>query len=313
MSVHSRTLREIARALGGEVSGNQVLAPGPGHGPADRSMAVRPSSSHPDGFVVHSYSGDDWRACRDHVALRLGLADGRQRAPRPIAPTEARRRQEARERAEADAQAETEDRQKRAFKIWDEARDPRGTVVEVHLGGRCLDLSDEIAGTVLRFHPRCPWGRKTTAPAIVALMRDAKTGDPVAIHRTFLSPRGEKIGRAMLGPAGGAAVMLDPSEAVTLGLAIGEGLETCLSARQLGLRPVWCVGSAGGVGGFPVLNGIEALTILGEQGCKANERECAKVRQRWNAAGIQVDTLISTQHGVKDVNDFHKMICGVTP
>jgi hypothetical protein len=31
-------LRSIARALGGEISGNQVLAPGPGHGPRDRSL-----------------------------------------------------------------------------------------------------------------------------------------------------------------------------------------------------------------------------------------------------------------------------------
>lgn len=34
------TLQNIARALGGEVSG-QVLAPGPHHRQADRSLAVR--------------------------------------------------------------------------------------------------------------------------------------------------------------------------------------------------------------------------------------------------------------------------------
>ena len=43
------TLQEIARVLGGEVRGNQVLAPGPGHSPQDRSLAVKLSNS-PDGL-----------------------------------------------------------------------------------------------------------------------------------------------------------------------------------------------------------------------------------------------------------------------
>lgn len=34
------TLQEIARVLGGEVQGHQVRAPGPGHSPKDRSLAV---------------------------------------------------------------------------------------------------------------------------------------------------------------------------------------------------------------------------------------------------------------------------------
>jgi hypothetical protein len=44
-------LKTIARALGGEVNGRQVLAPGPGHSPKDRSLAIRISSDAPDGFV----------------------------------------------------------------------------------------------------------------------------------------------------------------------------------------------------------------------------------------------------------------------
>ena len=51
---------------------------------------------------------------------------------------------------------------------------------------------------------------------------------------------------------------------MTHGLAIGEGLETAMTARQLGLRPVWALGSAGAIGAFPVLDGVECLTILAE-------------------------------------------------
>ena len=45
-------LRTIARALGGEVTGRQVLAPGQGHSARDRSLAVRLSNDAPDGFLM---------------------------------------------------------------------------------------------------------------------------------------------------------------------------------------------------------------------------------------------------------------------
>ena len=69
-------LRSLARALGGNVSGDQVLVPGPGHRPRDRSLRVKLGASFPDGFMVHSYAGDDWRECRDHVNRALGIANG---------------------------------------------------------------------------------------------------------------------------------------------------------------------------------------------------------------------------------------------
>ena len=65
--------RHVARALGGASSGNRVMAPGPGHSSADRSLTVLLDFSAPEGFVVHSFAGDDWQSCRDHVRERLGL------------------------------------------------------------------------------------------------------------------------------------------------------------------------------------------------------------------------------------------------
>ena len=67
------SLRELARQLGGEVAGGQVICPGPGHSARDRSLSVRPDLAAPDGFVVFSHCGDDFRACHDHVRQRLGL------------------------------------------------------------------------------------------------------------------------------------------------------------------------------------------------------------------------------------------------
>ncbi len=64
-------LRSIAGALGGEVSGGQVLAPGPGHSPNDRSLSVKLDGG--DGFVVHSFAGDDPIVCKDYVRAKAGL------------------------------------------------------------------------------------------------------------------------------------------------------------------------------------------------------------------------------------------------
>jgi hypothetical protein len=50
------SLQEAARLLGGDVSGDQVLCPGPGHSPKDRSLSVRLGADLPDGFLAHSFS-----------------------------------------------------------------------------------------------------------------------------------------------------------------------------------------------------------------------------------------------------------------
>ena len=64
-------LSAIARALGGDVVGNQVLASGPGHSARDRSLSVWLSSTSSHGFRVFSHAGDDWRACRRKAGWRF--------------------------------------------------------------------------------------------------------------------------------------------------------------------------------------------------------------------------------------------------
>jgi hypothetical protein len=155
------TLQTIARALGGEVSGRQVLAPGPGHSPKDRSLAVSISSDAPDGFVLYSHSGDDWRACRDYVRTKLGLpawqpGDNREHQ-RTIQPSHIDKWDFGVVDAQSEDRRRTEDdliRIGRAQVIWKEAIDPRRTQAEDYLRSRALVLSDELAGSTLRFHRR---------------------------------------------------------------------------------------------------------------------------------------------------------------
>src|SRR6516225_4424731 len=75
MSFVLPSINKIAQLLGGEVTGEEVLAPGPGHSAQDRSLAIKLDGAAPDGFVVHSFAGDDAIACRDHVRKKLGLPE----------------------------------------------------------------------------------------------------------------------------------------------------------------------------------------------------------------------------------------------
>ena len=69
------SIEKIAELLGGDVQGGQVLCPGPGHSAGDRSLSVKPDPADREGFVTHSFAGDDWKDCRDHVRKKLGLPE----------------------------------------------------------------------------------------------------------------------------------------------------------------------------------------------------------------------------------------------
>jgi RecA-family ATPase len=71
--IHHLNLNRLAAALGGNVSRDQILCPGPGHSPADRSLSVKLAVNAPDGFLVHSFAGDDLIVCRDYVRNKCGL------------------------------------------------------------------------------------------------------------------------------------------------------------------------------------------------------------------------------------------------
>ncbi|MGB3042315.1 MAG: toprim domain-containing protein [Xanthobacteraceae bacterium] len=184
----------------------------------------------------------------------------------------------------------------RAMSYWNRSVDPRGTVVEEYLRSRCIALPDGVAGDVIRF---CASPRM-----MVALMRDIHTDEPCGVHRTFLTPEGAKVEKRMLGRAKGAAIKLSPDEDVTHGLHIGEGIESTLSFMMAGYAPAWALGSAGAVKAFPILSGIEALTIFAENDA-ASADSADTCGERWIEADREV-TLATPQHG--DGNDILKEV-----
>jgi hypothetical protein len=294
------SLHAIAKALRGTVTGRSVLAPGPGHSVYDRSLSVMLSDMAPDGFLIYSHAGDDWRACRDHVRAQLGLSPFRHgREPRQVP------------QRERTVEAPSPNNHKTALHLWRQALEPRRTLVEAYLRNRRLDLPDEAANEAIRFHPDCPFGPAERFPAMVCLVRNIATNELQAIHRTALAPDGTSIKRngkthrMGLGPITGGAIKIDPDEDVTQGLCIGEGVETCLSGRQMGLRPVWSVVSTGGIAAFPVLPGLDGLHIIRENdanGASANAVEaCAR---RWHEAWR--DVVIADPDTAKDLNELRE-------
>ena len=292
---HPLDLRSIVRVLGGEISGRQILAPGPGHSRGDRSLSVRIEPEAPDGFLVHSFAGDDPIVCKNYIRRQLGLPEwepGDEQDRRIDAAQRARFDRTAINR-EAVMRPRTEDdhvRVERAVAIWKEGSDPRRTLAETYLNlHRKLRLDDDLASGVLRFHPACPWrdentGKTERVPALIAAFRSIDDGTVTAIQRVALDAAGAKIGRRMLGVVNRAAVMLDP---IGPKLAVGEGVETCMAARQLGVGPAWALGSSGGIAGFPVLDGIDRLILLGETD-QASADAIHFCGRRWRKGGRRV-------------------------
>lgn len=283
------SLPEIRSAIGGRIEGSQVRAPGPGRGPKDRSISVRLSAQSPDGFICHSHSSSfDWREVRDYVAGALGLSDDRWRGAREIDPIEAMRRRVIVRREEERAAADAAQRAKRARELFQHAVDPHATLAETYLTGRAIALDDIAAGNAIRFHGACPFDGERL-PCMVAAMRGIESDEIQAVHRTALTPQGTKLDRMMLGPAGGTAIKLDPHNAVTDELVIGEGVESGMAARILGHGPTWALGSVGGIRSFPVLAGVRRLTILCERNDGgANEAAGRACAARWHDAERKV-------------------------
>jgi putative DNA primase/helicase len=288
----------LATALGGRRSGGGWIARCPGHDDREPSLSIHDAN---DGkLLVRCHAG-----CTQEkliTALRvLGLwPHNSNGSPYRLQST-----------VGSGLGQRTEDKslnRSRAITLWDEAIRIDGTIAAKYLASRgIIDLAASIDGRVLRFHTSCPFDG-SRYPCMLALMRDIRTNEPRAIQRTALTLRGEKFGRRTLGPKMWAAMKLSDDEEVTMGLAIGEGVETVLSAMQMGFRPAWALSDAANMRGFPVLPGIECLTILvdhDENG--VGQRAALDCSKLWTRAGHEVLRVIPDRCG-DDLNDVTRRI-----
>jgi len=189
-----------------------------------------------------------------------------------------------------------------ARSLWREAVPAAGTLAEVYLEHRGLRLEQPMP---LRFHPRA-WrncANGPPGPAMLALMTHPERNEPVGVHTTYLrhDGRGKADGPAakvMLGKRG--VIRLAPDEEATLGLGLAEGIETAVAVMQrLNWRPIWAATCAGAVAGFPVLPGVESLTIFADAD-PAGMRAAEACARRWSDAGREASIWTPAQGDWRD-------------
>jgi hypothetical protein len=282
MVVGAMNAKALTSALGGKWYGSYGKACCPAH--KDKTPSLQLKDSPQTGkLLLYRFGG-----CHsmDVIAVlrKRGLWEGEggtaAPSPSPRRDYEAERRERFKERLWRRA--------------WAEAVPALGSPVERWLEVRRIDAARlDLAALPLRWHPRCPL-QKGGAPAMLALMTDPSSNKPVGIHRTYLTADGSaKLldggSRLMLGHAG--ICRLSRDEDVELGLGICEGIENGLTVMGRGWRPISACLSLNMLTRFPVLAGIEHLTIFTD----AKEQEIAGAEAcaaRWLEAGREVDLRI---------------------
>lgn len=185
--------------------------------------------------------------------------------------------------------------------IWCRAIPLAGTIGEVYLRNRyCLTPP---ADGDLRFLP----AQRANPPCLVAKVTDFVTNEPMSLHFTKLKHNGS-------GKAGterdkvllrghqkkGGVIRLWPDEAVTVSVAVAEGIESALSGAHLH-QPVWAAVDAGNMAELPVVPGIEVLVIYADND-PAGMSAARSLASRWRQAGRDVSTWMPRRRGY-DLND----------
>lgn len=230
----------------------------------------------------HRCGPDAWRD------IKAALGIDQERPSRPVSPT-----------VHAGAAKRWSDT---AQALWDRGLPIDGTVVSRYLAHRRCFIPD---CPDLRYLPA---SEKYPNPTMLARVTDAATNEPLTLHMTRLRPDG--YGKAEIDVPKlllrghvkkGGAIRLFRDEDVTTGLAIAEGIETALTVANV-YRPIWATIDGGNLAHFPVLPGIECLTIFADNDAKAQGAKYAEqCAQRWAAAGREVR--IATPPEVGDWND----------
>jgi len=192
----------------------------------------------------------------------------------------------------------------KAEHLWNLGVPIEGTLVETYLKSRfCLLPSSPD----IRFLSAEAWG---PFPCMMARVTDAITAKPITLHFTRLASDGsgkaqcERPKRLLAGhrKSGGVIRLVEDAE-VTQSLGLAEGIETGLTVMACGWRPVWATVDAGNMASFPVLNGIESLTLFADNDVSGTGRKAAQeCAERWRQAGREAGIVMPELLG-SDWND----------
>lgn len=201
-----------------------------------------------------------------------------------------------------------EKRRQALNRVWNESisiLDREAEPARLYLARRGISIRPQDA---LRFHPSLSYYDGTTRvgefPAIIAMVTGAQ-GNPVTIHRTYLTPDGEKAPvespkKLMSYPKDrkiiGGAIRLVEAGPV---LAVAEGLETALAVLEGTGLPVWCAVNALLLENFVPPPGVNRVIVFAdkdrptEQHPKGHGQEAARrlVQRLWEM-GIKATAIV---------------------
>ena len=185
--------------------------------------------------------------------------------------------------------------------IWSQSLPIGGTAAEYLRHRRCaLPPHDGH----LRWHPNLNHPSGYIGPALVALITNAVSAEPISLHRTWIVGDG----KAAVNPTRmqlkghslkNGVIRLWPDRCITNRLGIAEGIETALSLAH-GYEPVWSVLDAHHMANLPVLKGIEELMIA-QDNDRAGRDAAQRCAARWVSKTCRV--FVTTQSS-NDLNDL---------
>lgn len=199
------------------------------------------------------------------------------------------------------------------LKLWVQGRFiERDTPAHRYLTARAIEpkvvggLSHALRWLPDHRHP-CGW----VSPALVALVTNAETGEPMTLHQTWLTRDGTakapiRKPRMFLGgrTKKGGVVRLTPDDDVHTALGIAEGVENALSAITLAGLPCWSGLDAGNLAKLPVHPTAESLVAFADHDTHGRgQRAAAELAERWAAAGREAHVWCHPRPGC-DLNDW---------
>ena len=289
------TAEDIAKALGARQRGDGWRAKCPAHDDQNPSFDIDVGENGT--VLVYCHAGCDQRDIITALKDR-GLWDGKPphlpHHPRhgPVAKDHHDQKQAARRAA--------------ALAIWKSTIPANGTLVEIYLAARGLNLPIPPA---VRFHRGLKHPAGSIWPVMVALVTRGSDDTPIAIHRTFLARDGSgkapvEPAKMMLGPCRGGAVRLGDAGDV---LMVGEGIETCLAAMLATGNPAWAALSTSGMRTLDLPGLVREVIVLadGDDAGEAAARDCAL---RWKRQGRRV-RIARPPQGM----DFNDVLLGRAP
>jgi len=182
-----------------------------------------------------------------------------------------------------------------ARRIWESAREARGTPVARYLVGRAITIPPPPS---IRWTSSLRRPDGIYRPAMVARV-DGLDGELIGVHRTWLhrdeSGMWRRHGRAMLGRVAAGAVWLAPAAE---SLLVAEGIETALAAMRATGQPAWAALSTSGIMALRLPPMVRQVIIIADHDRSgAGERAARTAAQQWYAEGRRVQIYISPHVG----------------